>query len=417
MNFSKIKNKIKTTLIWSQKYTKTDMVYLAKGGFWITSGQIMSMLVSFVVSILFARLITQENYGVYKYILSIAGLLTISTLTGMNTATTQAVARGHDGSFIKSLKAKMEGGLLGLVIGLGVAFYYYFKGAHNVAYALIIASAFIPLMDPVWLYNSFLNGRKEFKLSTKYSTITQITTSSLLLITLVLTKNILGIILIYFLSNTLLRVYFLLQTLRKHKLNNSEDPTTIKFGLHLSATEIIGKISGNLDSFILWHFLGPVQLAIYSFAYAPINQISGLLKFIQPLAFPKLATNTGANLKKTLPHKIIIFSFITLGITALYILITPYFYNIFFPNYNDSIVYSRYLAIILLFFPQKLIGFTLQAQAQTRALYIFSVSNSIIRIILQLILIPIYGLTGAVIASILPYLYGSVLQIYYFKKL
>ena len=35
---NKIKNRIYNILRQSEKYTQTDMVYLAKGGFWLTLG-------------------------------------------------------------------------------------------------------------------------------------------------------------------------------------------------------------------------------------------------------------------------------------------------------------------------------------------------------------------------------------------
>ena len=71
----KIKEKIYNLLRWSEKYTKTDMVYLAHGGFWLSFGQIISSLSSFLLAIAFANLLPKETYGNYKYILSIASIL------------------------------------------------------------------------------------------------------------------------------------------------------------------------------------------------------------------------------------------------------------------------------------------------------------------------------------------------------
>ena len=85
----KIKIKAYNLLRWSEKWTKTDMIYLARGGFWLTLGQVISSLSAFLLAIAFANLLPKETYGEYKYILSIASILAIPTLTGMAFLKTQ----------------------------------------------------------------------------------------------------------------------------------------------------------------------------------------------------------------------------------------------------------------------------------------------------------------------------------------
>jgi O-antigen/teichoic acid export membrane protein len=93
-----LKEKAVRALRWSQKYTKTDMVYLAKGGGWLSIGQVVEKLSALGLAIAFANLIPQETYGTYKYIISLGGIIAIFTLSGLRTAVTQAVARGYEGS-------------------------------------------------------------------------------------------------------------------------------------------------------------------------------------------------------------------------------------------------------------------------------------------------------------------------------
>src|SRR3989338_6258286 len=112
--------KVKTYnfLRWTEKWLKTDMVYLTKGGFWLTAGQLFSSLSAFLLSIAFANLLPRETYGTYKYVLSIASLLSIPTLSGMTTSLAQAVAGCYDGSFIPALKARIKWGLFGALASL-----------------------------------------------------------------------------------------------------------------------------------------------------------------------------------------------------------------------------------------------------------------------------------------------------------
>ena len=67
----------------SERYFKTDMVYVARGGFWVTAGNIVSALAAFGLAVAYANLLPKESYGTYKYILSLAGIIGAFSLTGL----------------------------------------------------------------------------------------------------------------------------------------------------------------------------------------------------------------------------------------------------------------------------------------------------------------------------------------------
>src|SRR3989344_6820392 len=106
---------------WSEGYTKLDMVYLASGSFWITLSQAGSTIVSLVVLIAFANLLTQEDYGTYRYILALAGLLNIFSLTGMKSSVARAVAMGQDGALRAAVRHQLIWGVLMLAAFLALA--------------------------------------------------------------------------------------------------------------------------------------------------------------------------------------------------------------------------------------------------------------------------------------------------------
>lgn len=417
MDFNKIRQKIYNFLRYTERYTKTDMVYLAKGGAWLMSGQFIYSISSFLLAISFANLLPKDVYGTYKFVLSTTGILTIFTLTGMGTAVTQASARGYEGSFLPAVKEKIKWGIFGGIVGIGLAVYYYFKNDSVLAAAFLIAAIFLPFMDSAGIYSAFLSGKKLFDVSTKYAIISQIIAIILLISSLFLTKNVLIMLFVYFLSWTFLRFIFLKKTLHNFPPNSKNDPYTISYGKHLSFMGVLGILAENLDKILLWHYLGAVSVAVYAIAQAPVNQISALLKNVLPLSFPKLAVAENEDIKKTLPWKMAKFFIIILFVVIFYILLIPYFYKIFFPQYLESINYTRLFALTLLFFPQKLIGTALQAKACKKFLYIMQISNSLLRIVLFFILLPIWGIYGAIAANLAGYAANTILQFYFLKKL
>lgn len=413
----KAKNKIYNLLRWSEKWTKTDMVYLAKGGFWLTMGNFAFSISGFLLAIVFANFLPQETYGVYKYVLSIAGILAIPTLSGLNTAINRSVAQGYEGSFIPALKTKIKWGFLGGLASLLLAGYYFYNNDTTLTMSFLIIGIFIPFMDPLGLYGAFLVGRKDFKLSTKYSVITQIITVAIMIATVFLTNNIFLIIFAYFISSTILRFIFLILTRKKFIFNKKIDPQTISYGKHLSLISSLGAVIGHLDKIILWHFLGAVPLAIYCFAMAPVVQFRSLLKMITPLAIPKISNTTPEILKKTLFSKMFKMLIVIIIAITFYILLAPYLYEIFFPQYLESVKYSQLFVLILLFFPSKLMGLSITLHAKKKALYTIGTVPSIINLIFMLVLIPLYGITGAILSKLLTSIFTFFISLYFFKKI
>lgn len=411
-----LKNKIYNLLRWSEKYTKTDMVYLASGGFWLTTGQVVSSLSSLLLAIAFANLLPKETFGVYKYVLSIASILSIPTLSGMSTAITQAIARGYDGSFVPALKTRIRWGLLGGLLGITLAGYYYINNNIDLTISFLIASIFLPIMDPLSSYNSILHGKKMFKQYSKYFVLTKVFSVSTLIATIFLTNKLSLILLAYFVSWTLTHFIFLKITLNKIILSDKKDNKTIKYGKHLSFINLLGAITGQLDKILVFHYMGATELAIYSFAIIPIEQTKGILKNIQSIAFPKFAQSTVLEIKKTILPKIAKFSALILLITVAYILLAETLYKIFFPNYMEAVYYSKIFSISLITIPLLIITSVFRAQKMTKTIYKFNIITSVFNIVIIFYSIYFYGIIGLVIARVVARFFNLFLSIFLLKR-
>lgn len=393
-----IRKKLYSLLRWSEKYTKTDMVYLASGMSWLTVGQLTSSLSAFLLAIAFANFLPKEVYGNYKFILSIASLLAIPTLQEMKVAVARAIAQKKDGTAIAALKKRLYWGSFGSLIGIGGAIYYYINGDVTLSLALLIAAFFVPVMESLDIYQSILQGKKEFGVLTKYFTITRIISSIVIFVTIAFFPNLFLLLGVYFISYCLLRFFFLQKTLR-FRDNDLLDSETLRYGTHLSFIRIPVVIAAHLDKILLFHFLGAVELAIYMFATAIPEQIKGFLKGIPFLALPKFSENTTLSRQDILSKTIRLALFIV-PIIVLYIFAAPFIYKIFFPQYLDSIfisqLYSFTLIVALAFIPLS----NFEAQKATKLLFGYNMFSSIVLITSLLVLIPPLGLVGAVIAHI-----------------
>jgi len=401
-----VRERLYILLRWSEKYTKTDMVYLASGGFWLGLGQTVSSLSALALAIAFANLVPPETYGTYKYILSIAGMFAIFSLPGMNTALMRAVAKGNEEIIHATTRSRVAHSLIGSVTALGGSGYYFLNGNIELSLALLIIAVTLPVFDTFTLYLSYLVGKRRFDLQTKYHAVTQIVSVGTLVGTLILTDNILILLLAYFIPLIITRFVFYTYTARtiSHTDDNNISKETLTYGKHLTAMQILGVVAGNIDKILLWKFLGPAQLAIYAFAIAIPEQIKGPLKGVGELAFPKFAQQTSEQIRENLPalwRKLALYALGLFGISIAYILVAPFIFQILFPQYMESVIYSQIFSLSLITGIGSVALAILSAQKKIRAQYLISTAQPLITIVLFVFLIPLYGIMGAVVAWIL----------------
>jgi len=395
------RNKTYHFLRWTEKWIKTDMVYFTQGGFWLTTGQIFSVLSAFLLSIAFANLLPKETYGVYKYILSIASILSIPTLSGISTALTQSVAKGFEGSLKLAVKTRIKWGLIGSTASLVLAGYYFYNNNTTLTFSFLITAIFLPFMDSLSSYEAVLIGKKLFKTNTKYNILIKIIATIATAGTLYLTDNILFIVFSYFILYTTLRLIFLKITIYKTKLNDKQDTQIISYGKNLSFMDIIGIITSQLDKILIFTYLGAAELGIYAFAIAVPEQIKGIFKNIYTLALPKFAQSNYKENRRSILIKMLKLSLVVLPIIIIYILVAPYIFTWFFPQYLDSIFYSQIFSISLLTLPSIFPIAFLQSQKAQRKLYQYSTYSPTIQIVTLSILIYFFGLMGIIAARLI----------------
>jgi O-antigen/teichoic acid export membrane protein len=413
---NKLQNKVYRLLRKSEQYTHTDMVYLAKGGFWLTLGQFISSGAAFLLAIAFANLLPKETYGTYRYVLSLVGVLNVFTLTGINTAVIQAVARKYEGVYWPSLTAKLRWSLLASLGSLGIATYYYLNGNLTLTISFVIVAVFLPLLRSSGLYIAVLNGRKDFKLSATYNSLVRLTAGLSMLITLFFTDNIFVILAAFLVPESILQFLFTWIYLKKHPLNKDVDPKTISYGLNLSAMELLKIIASQVDKILIFHYLGAAQLAIYAFTTAPVSQIKSVLMNIKSLALPKLSEVDEKDIRDSFIKKIKKLEIVVILIIILYAALAPLLYKLAFPQYTESIKYSQIYVLTLLFFPRTFLSTVLVAKMKQKELYSIRIISPIFRIAILFVALKFYGLWGVVIGTIISEAVLFILYRTYYRK-
>jgi len=410
----KIKRGIYKTLRWSEKYTKTDMIYLTKGGFWLLFSQITIIVAGLISAIALANLIPKEIYGTYQFIMSVAVIISAFTLTGMGTPLIKAVAHGRGGALRRGVHTQLLWGIGIVIAGAVFATYYYLNDNITLALSFIIVGALSPFLGSFGLTKSFFVGKKLFREKALHEIWRRFIPVIFVIVTILLTHNPVIIILVYFLTNTLSAGLLYWIIVRKYNLKKTEEKEMINYGKHLSVIDVFSTIIGQADKILIFHFLGAIPMATYALALLPVKQLKGVFGLLHSLSFPKLSVIEFSKLKQILPRKVRFLLLIAGVVVIAYIFLAPFMYKIFFPTFLESIVFSQVLMLTLLSKPRSFYMQAFIAHHMKKEVYIFNISSSTLSIILLVILLPLYGIWGAVYTLLITQLYSNILIRYLF---
>lgn len=392
----------------SEKYLRLDIIYLTKGSFWLNSATAINSLLSLALVYIFGNYLNPEVYGNYRYILSAYGIISIISLGGFNSSVARAVAKGYDGDFIKGFKIQTLASLLGSLVSFSISSYYFLNNNSTLAYGFFIIGLALPLMEPLNIYASLLVGKKLFKVSAIISIIIQIITTTALITIILLKGSLIPILLTYFFSWISLRLIFFIWTKNRYRKNKLTTNNSLNLGFNFSAIGTLGIISSYLDRIVLFQYIGAKEVALYSFAIAPTEQIKGLFKNITTLMLPKFSQRNEGEIRQGMLPKIFILGGIALLASLIYIVMAPLLIKIFLPKYTEITFMSQIYAISLIGIITIPINSAMSTIPKIKSLYASNILSPVTNIILILILIPLFGLWGAILAKLI----GRVVNIF-----
>lgn len=389
-------------LLWSQKYTKTDMLYLARGGFSSAITQVAGIIVSLLLAIAVSHFVPKEAYGAYKYTLSIVGILSLFSLNSIGSAVFQSAAQGFNGVLARAFWDNIRWSVVVFAGALLLATYYFVMGNSTLAAGILIGGTLSPILASASLFSSFLGGKKDFYRQALYGVI-DVTVPILIFIGVVmLTSNPLVLVATYFITNTVAALYFYRRTLEAYRSHvNTHDANMLHYSKHLSFMGIINGIANYIDQVLIFHFLGGAQLAIYNFAIAIPDQLKSPAKNIGAILQPRFIAYSGREIQKNMGRKILLMFIGSVCVTVLYIVAAPDIFHFLFPKYAEATRYSQLYALWMLTIALDPVSTYLVARKLTSELYVNTAVYSIFQLVGVTVGVLLWGIAGVIIARII----------------
>lgn len=395
-----------------------DIFYFSSKFSWLMYDNFIKLGLSLLVSIIFVRLTSQETYGSYTFLISIFSILMVTTLPGMNASMYRAICQNKDGSYIKSIKEMLKWGGLGSLILIGIAIYYFYSGQTNISIILLISSLIYPFFYPFRLWVGFLQAKTKFKKYFIYNSFVQIIISSVLILSIILSKGNLLIIFISFILITSLSHKVVSIWVKKEINNSLVDKNLLKSSYKLFIPALFSQLYDHLDKIILVIYFGPKMLAIYAVAVLIANAIRSFTGMAIRIYLPKMYKSDINYLKLFIKKYIPI---IILGIGAGLLCVAfllPYLIPFLYSNeYASSVIYAQLYLLVVPF--HILTGITSQVLIKLCKENSYSMSLGIAGIINlcgYFILIPLLGIIGAIISSILFYVIQTLINLFIIYK-
>lgn len=398
------------------KIVGLDIVYFVRGAFWLSFGLVLTFLAGILLSSLFARILSKEIFGQYSFLVAALGFASITALPGIPAVVSQAASERRDGVLKDAMSLVFKWSLLGTVVLLLMSLYFTRENP-PMALALALSALAFPISSAFGLYGPYLAGKKKFRDVAIFTTVSQYASLVATAIALFWFPNLVAIALFSVWSTVIVNLLLSALVLRKVE-NQRQDLKLLSFGKHLSLSQILPTASEYLDRFLIPILLGFTSLAVYSFAILIPTQLHYFLKTFIQLSQPKIAQMTTREIKRNLLFKSLQLELLIIVVVLAYIILSPFIFDILYPNYKkDSLLLSQIFVLSLLYFPTNMLSLAKIKARATSIIYKSNSSVALVSMLLLLVMVPVWGLWGAIFAKVLGKTLQGIIQIYFFKKL
>lgn len=404
---------------------------IIRGSFWSYSGIVLTLAIGLVTNVFLARTLGKDNWGTFSILLVVVSFLTALTDLGLNyfiLYTAASLSHKEPSVIKKALSAPFRYKLLSiLAIGLGIFIFAnplatIFKINDGAQY-FIASAVFFVFFNLFSTFSLLISGLKKFRESTFVITLNNILELGIAYGLVVLGFGVNGAIIGYIAAvaiSTGVQILLMRQYISIIGDTQENVIEMFTFGVYFGLGSLATTISLWADSIMIGLFIGSAAVGIYRIAVSISSSVGGLVGGINSVIFPFLtsAESKGEESINDLNMAIKYSSFIAFPAMVGLALSADAAIKLFFgQQYAESAVpllLLSYLCFDLIF--NALIVSYLGAKKMTKIVGISAVASTIANILLNLILIPLLGIVGAALASVLTRLANATIMILWSNK-
>lgn len=393
---------------------------------WMFFGQIFSLLVSFFVGAWLARYLGPENYGVLSYSIAFAGLFAFIASLGVDGILNRELVSNVDQKnklLGTSFILKLIGGFLAFF--LSFIFVFIFESS-NLIRVLVSLFSLIYIFQSIQVVSIFFQSQVDAKKNVRPQVITAIISSVLKLLLIFFGLGVIWLTLIYVLDSIWIGIFLILEyktsgfNFRFWSFDKSLAKKILSSSWLLMLSSAAAYIYMKVDQVMIGIFMGGREVGLYAAAVKFVEIWYFIPSLICVSIFPaiinakKISSEIYAKRLKAL--------FVLMFVLAVIIALPTTFladWIILFLFGRDYFAATGILQIYIWSGVGLFLGWGvnqyLLSENKVKLIFFYNLISMIINIVLNLLFIPLIGLTGAAWATLLAY-FVMPLLFFIFKK-
>lgn len=374
--------------------------YLSGGGYLLVSHWVPPILLILSTWFLTSYL-PKEAYGAYSYIQSLLGMLIVFTLPGYYNAVLRSSARGRDGALLVSVRRRLLFSLIGSLILIGVAIYYWHTGDLLRAKGCLVGSGFLGLVHGLDDFRAFLNGKKQYAQYAAYHISLQFAITAVTIATLLLSRNFLVVLAANLATRGAGQVLCVIGAAKSRENDDLEKDFT-QFGNRLSVFAALGSLSFYLDGVLIGSLMPLAVMADFNLAGKLAMPLRNFGVIINRLIFPKMVKKKGRAFALKTFYKAFYLAVVLSFVGVVFYFALPYVLTWFFPKYESCrsyaalMMFSELISVMVIY----LETYYLSQEKYHRTYYVMNVIRPVSILVLLPLLFMMWGVYGAIAAKL-----------------
>lgn len=347
------------------------------------------------------RALDPAQFGRYQFVLTCLALASITALPGLNNALMQSVARGFLGAYRPIVARAFAFAWVGSAVLLGLAAYHHLRRTDELRAGFLLAAALFPFAYGLEQWKSLRSGAEDFAGLFKLEGAVVVVLTGLMIVAVTMRP---GDILVPL--TVLLGVQSLVNagsTLRAWKKIPSDAPSeegVIRHGFRMTFYASLNILANQVDKVLIFAFLSPAALALFVAAERLPELAKNAVQDIAAVLAPRFAKRERYThaLDRVLRRTGMLTGAV---IVAFAFALLPWLLVVIFgESYRPAIPYAQALMCSVAIGNTSTLRYRYVASklddAGPRTINIVMSST---RIVASLVLVPLWGLPGAVVSA------------------
>lgn len=393
--------------------------------------QVVSIVIGLVLIVVLARGLGQEGQGYYTLITTYLPLMLMTFLNlGLNTSTIYFVSKKEidlKEAFVTNIVSAVFLALISVLIGIAVIFILKDTKFQNVDPGLLYLSLWaLPFMFLMIFLQTIFQGIQNFKLYNTVLVIQQFgTLLSLILLLFVFKLELQGAILSFVIGYFLSVLYSIVMLYKVYRLDFSLRyfswsyiKQSFSYGLKSHISNIMTFLNYRLGILLVGFFINPAAVGIYAVAVNLGEKISVFSQSFSQVLLPRIASSNleeDRNRVTALLSRFIM-AFILCVSLAIYLMADLIFYLVD-PEFSASADVLRLLLPgLTVLAVEKILSNDLAGRGRPDLNMYVSFVNVGLTAILNVLLIPEFGVQGAAAATSVTYMISFIIKVLIYKN-